>query len=144
MADHVNLLGENPLVGPHEPTLGPRFPDMTEAYDPAWSARASDVAAGLGIRMRSAVYVALPGGARVTPAESRMLHVIDADAVGATIVPEVITARQIGLPVLGLGLVTRVFSESGREAPGPADVHAVVSAAQPKLTQLLERVSAQP
>jgi purine-nucleoside phosphorylase len=144
LGDHVNLLGENPLVGPHEPTSGPRFPDMTEAYDSAWTVRASAAAAALGIHTRSAVLVALPGGARVTPAESRMLAVIGGDVVGSTIVPEVITARHIGVSVFGLGLVTGVFAEGARDASGLPDVQAVVSAAQPKLTQLLERVSAEP
>jgi purine-nucleoside phosphorylase len=100
--DHINLLGDNPLVGPNDETLGTRFPDMSEAYDRALAEMAVDAARGAGVSLRRGVYAAVRGGEEPTPAERHMLRTLGADAVGGGMVPEVIVARHMGMRVLGL------------------------------------------
>ena len=105
LTDHINLMGRNPLVGlPREGQ--PRFPDMTDAYDPALRERASAAASALGIELAKGVYAAVLGPSYETPAEIVMLERLGADAVGMSTVPEVIAARAAGLRVLGIALIT--------------------------------------
>jgi xanthosine phosphorylase len=106
--DHINMLGQNPLVGPDDAAFGPRFPDMSEVYDPSLRARAEAVAARLGIALRSGVYLATLGPCFETPAEIRAFRALGADLVGMSTVPEAISARHCGLKVLGLSLVTNL------------------------------------
>ncbi|HTM20123.1 MAG TPA: purine-nucleoside phosphorylase, partial [Kofleriaceae bacterium] len=106
ISDHINLLGENPLTGDNEEQLGPRFPDMTAAYDPALRALARGVAASLGVTLAEGVYAAMPGPTYETPAEVRMLHTLGADATGMSTVPEVIAAAHMGARVLGISCIT--------------------------------------
>jgi purine-nucleoside phosphorylase len=104
--DHLNLSGENPLAGPNDDRLGPRFPDMTSAYDPALGAALDATAARLGISLAQGVYACMRGPSYETPAEIRMLRTLGADLVGMSTVPEVIAARHMGVPVVGVSLVT--------------------------------------
>ncbi|HTP26193.1 MAG TPA: purine-nucleoside phosphorylase [Anaeromyxobacteraceae bacterium] len=104
--DHLNLSGENPLTGPNDDRLGPRFPDMTEAYDRALGERLERVAERVGIALGRGVYACVRGPSYETPAEIRMLRAIGADMVGMSTVLEVIAARHMGVPVVGISLVT--------------------------------------
>ncbi len=106
ISDHINLLGQNPLSGPNDESLGPRFPDMTEAYSKAFRAIARETAGGLGLEMPEGVYVAVPGPSYETPAEIRYLRVIGADLVGMSTVPEAIAASHMGMRTLGISCVT--------------------------------------
>jgi purine-nucleoside phosphorylase len=123
LVDHLNLMGRNPLVGAVQEGEA-RFPDMTEAYDPELRALATEVAAERGIELPTGVYAALLGPSYETPAEIRMLERLGADAVGMSTVPEVITARALGVAVLGIALITN--PAAGR-ADGPLDHDEVVA-----------------
>ena len=106
--DHINLMGLNPLVGPNEDRLGPRFPDMTSVYALRLRAVADRVGATLNIRLSHGVYAALTGPSYETPAEIRYLRAIGADAVGMSTVSEAIAARHMDLDVLGLSCITNM------------------------------------
>jgi purine-nucleoside phosphorylase len=106
ISDHINLQGVNPLTGPNDPELGPRFPDMTEAYSPRFRRLAQEVAAEYGIELFEGVYAAVPGPSYETPAEIRFLRTIGADLVGMSTVLETIAANHMGLEVLGISCVT--------------------------------------
>jgi xanthosine phosphorylase len=106
--DHINLLGQNPLVGPNPDDAGPRFPDMSEVYDGALRGRLRRVAERLEIPLRSGVYLAALGPSFETPAEIRAFRALGADLVGMSTVPEAISARHAGLKVLGLSIVTNL------------------------------------
>ncbi|GGE10812.1 purine nucleoside phosphorylase [Marinithermofilum abyssi] len=106
--DHINLMGTNPLIGPNDPDLGVRFPDMSEAYDPAMRQLAHRVAESEGIRLQEGVYAGLTGPSYETPAEIRMLRTIGADAVGMSTVPEVIIARHSDIRVLGISCISNM------------------------------------
>jgi purine-nucleoside phosphorylase len=104
--DHINLSGHNPLFGPNDATLGPRFPDMSTAYDEAYRAAARAAGAELGLPLREGVYVGLMGPSYETPAEVQMLHRLGGDAVGMSTVNEVIAARHMGVRVLGISCIS--------------------------------------
>jgi purine-nucleoside phosphorylase len=106
VSDHLNFQGTSPLVGPNDESLGPRFPDMTDAYDPGYRALARAAAERLGIRLGEGVYAAWLGPAFETPAEIRMLRALGADLVGMSTVPEVLAARHMGIRCLALSCVT--------------------------------------
>lgn len=106
LSDHLNLIGTNPLRGPNDARLGPRFPDMTEVYDRGLREAAAATAAKLGLNLRSGVYACLPGPSYETPAEIRMLRTLGADVVGMSTAPEAIVARHCGIKVLAFALVT--------------------------------------
>jgi len=106
IADHINLLGDNPLVGPNDERLGPRFPDMSSPYDPALAELARAVALEQGTTLREGVYVAVPGPNLETRAEYRFLRGLGADVVGMSTVPEVVVANHAGMRVLGLAVIT--------------------------------------
>ncbi len=104
--DHINLHAENPLRGPNDERLGPRFPDMLNTYDRVLNAQALDIAKANHIRAFEGVYVGLQGPNLETPAEYHFIHTIGGDLVGMSTVPEVLVARHMGLPVLVLSVVT--------------------------------------
>jgi purine-nucleoside phosphorylase len=106
ISDHLNLQASSPLVGPNDDSLGPRFPDMSDAYDPGYRALAHEAAARLGIPLGEGVYAAWLGPAFETPAEIRMLRTLGADLVGMSTVPEVLAARHMGIRCLALSVVT--------------------------------------
>jgi purine-nucleoside phosphorylase len=140
IADHINLLGDNPLVGPNDDRLGPRFPDMSAPYDAGLRALARAVALERGITLREGVYVAVPGPNLETRAEYRMLRMLGADVVGMSTVPEVIAAVHLGMKVLGVSIIT---DQCLPDALAPASVEqiiAVARAAEPQLTTLVRGV----
>jgi purine-nucleoside phosphorylase len=108
ITDHINMMGLNPLLGPNIDELGPRFPDMSEAYDGAIRKMALEVAKQKGMSLRQGVYIGLPGPSYETPAEIRMCRALGADAVGMSTVPEVITANHMGMHVLGISCITNM------------------------------------
>ncbi len=108
ISDHINLQGFNPLVGPNDDALGPRFPDMSDAYSAECRAIALDAAASLGITLHQGVYAALSGPSYETPAEIRYLRTIGADLVGMSTVPEVIVANHMGMKCLAISCVTNM------------------------------------
>jgi purine-nucleoside phosphorylase len=106
LSDHLNLIGANPLRGPHDDRLGARFPDMSAVYSDRLRAIARDQAAALGTTLKEGVYACLPGPSYETPAEIRMLKALGADVVGMSTVPEAIVARQAGMEVLAFAVVS--------------------------------------
>ncbi len=122
IADHLNLTGQNPLTGPNPDLLGPRFPDMGTAYDPALGALLEEEARRLGIPLAAGVYAGLPGPSYETPAEIRMLARLGADLVGMSTVHEVIAARHMGLRTAALSLVT---NRAAGLSPTPLTHHEV-------------------
>jgi purine-nucleoside phosphorylase len=108
ITDHINMMGCNPLVGPNLDPLGPRFPDMSHAYDPGMRTAALALAREKGIALRQGVYIGLLGPSYETPAEIRMCRALGADAVGMSTVPEVIAANHMGISVLGISCITNM------------------------------------
>ena len=142
LADHINLLGDHPLIGPNDDRLGPRFPDMSDAYDPTLRALAREVAAEQGIALREGVYVAVTGPNLETRAEYTMLRAIGADVVGMSTVPEVLVARHGGMRVLGISIITDMCIPETLEVASLEKILAVAGRAEPKLTALVEGVVA--
>jgi purine-nucleoside phosphorylase len=140
IADHINLLGDNPLVGPNDDRLGPRFPDMSEPYDARLRALARAVALEQGIPLREGVYVAVSGPNLETRAEYRMLRALGADVVGMSTVPEVIAAVHAGMRVLGVSIITDRCLPDALEPATLERIVAVARAAEPKLTALIRGV----
>jgi purine-nucleoside phosphorylase len=108
ISDHINLMGTNPLVGENNDELGPRFVDMTYAYNKELLNIAENTAMKLGIKTKIGTYAALSGPTYETPAEIRMLRVLGSDAIGMSTVPEVITANHMGMKVLGISCITNM------------------------------------
>jgi len=140
IADHINLLGDNPLVGPNDDALGPRFPDMSAPYDPGLAAIARAVALEEHILLREGVYVAVPGPNLETRAEYRFLRAIGADVVGMSTVPEVIAAVHGGMKVLGLAVITDACLPDALEPAELSRIIATAGRAEPKLTALIRGV----
>jgi purine-nucleoside phosphorylase len=137
VSDHINLQGTSPLVGPNDESLGPRFPDMSNAYDPALRAAAHEAAARLGQQLSEGVYVAWLGPAFETPAEIRMIRILGGDLVGMSTVPEVLAARHMGIGCLAVSCVTNLAAGILPEPLDGEHVLAVGTAAQGRLTALL-------
>lgn len=140
IADHINLLSGNPLVGPNDDRLGPRFPDMSEAYSDGLRAVARAVALERGITLREGVYVAVTGPNLETRAEYRMLRALGADVVGMSTVPEVITAVHMGMQVLGVSIITDQCLPDALAPASLEQIIAVARAAEPRLTALVRGV----
>ncbi len=135
--DHINLMGDNPLIGVNDDRLGPRFPDMCEPYDLALVDRVLEIARRANIIAHKGVFVAVAGPNLETRAEYRFLRAIGADIVGMSTVPEVITAVHAGLRVLGLSIVTDMCLP---DALMPANIDHIIATAndaQPRLTSLI-------
>jgi purine-nucleoside phosphorylase len=140
VTDHINLLGDNPLIGPNDDELGPRFPDMSEPYDKKLIALAEQAALDLKIRVQKGVYVAMQGPNLETRAEYRFLRAIGADAVGMSTVPEDIVAVHMGVKVLGFSILTdECFPDSLKPAL-LKDILKVANRAEPKMTAIMKEV----
>jgi purine-nucleoside phosphorylase len=140
IADHINLLGDNPLIGPNDDRLGPRFPDCSALYDAALGAVARRVAAEQGTVLREGVYVAVAGPNLETRAEYRMLRSLGADVVGMSTVPEVLVAGHGGMNVLGISIITDMCIPDTLEVASLEKILAVAAVAEPKLTALVSGV----
>jgi len=142
LADHINLLGDNPLIGPNDDRLGPRFPDMSQPYDAALRAKAKAIAGELGIRdrLREGVYVAVPGPNLETRSEYRMIRELGGDVVGMSTVPEVIVAVHGGMRVLGISIITDEAVPETLKATTLKQIVAAANAAEPSLTALVRGV----
>lgn len=140
IADHINLLGDSPLVGPNLDELGPRFPDMSAPYDAALQELAQRVALEGGIPLRRGVYVAVAGPNLETRAEYRMLRLLGADVVGMSTVPETIVAVHGGMRVLGISIITDACLPDALEPADVATIIATARDAEPRLTALVEGV----
>jgi len=137
LSDHINLLGDNPLVGTNDERLGPRFPDMSAPYDPELRALARTIALELGITLREGVYVAVPGPNLETRAEYRMLRAIGADVVGMSTVPEVIVAGHQAMRTVGFSIITDQCLPDALEPADIARIIATAGRAEPELTRLI-------
>ena len=140
ITDHVNLMGDNPLVGENLDELGPRFPDMSAAYDAQLQQSAERAALRQGIALRRGVYAAVAGPNLETRAEYRMLRFFGADMVGMSTVPEVITARHLGMRVLAISVVTDLCLPDALEATDIDTIIRTAARAEPVLAQLLAAV----
>jgi xanthosine phosphorylase len=116
ISDHINMLGVNPLTGPNDDAIGPRFPSLRDAYDPELRATLHRVALDLDIKLRDGVYLATAGPSFETPAEIRAFRTLGADAVGMSTIPEVILARHAGLKVVAVSAITNLAEGMGGEA----------------------------
>jgi purine-nucleoside phosphorylase len=140
ITDHINLIGDNPLIGPNDESLGPRFPDMSEPYNKKLIALAEDVALDLKIRVERGVFVAVPGPNLETRAEYRFLRFIGADAVGMSTVPENIVANHMGIPVLGFSIITDECFPDALQPARVEEIIAVAGSTEPKLTAIMKGV----
>lgn len=140
MVDHINLLGDNPLIGKNEDELGPRFPDMSEPYNLELIELAEKVALKNQIKIQKGVYFAVPGPNLETKAEYRFLRLIGADVVGMSTIPENIVANHMGMKVLGFSIIT---DECFPETLKPVDVKEIIATAmeaEPKMTLIMKEV----
>jgi purine-nucleoside phosphorylase len=147
ISDHLNLLGmggTNPLRGPNDDRLGPRFPDMSQAYDRGLRDLAQQAAARCGMALREGVYACLAGPSFETPADLRFLRLIGADAVGMSTVPEVIVARHGGMRVLGISVISNRASVDGSAPASHTGVLAATGRAVPNLSRLLKTLCEKP
>lgn len=139
MRDHINLTGRNPLIGHNADDLGPRFPDMTEAWSPRLRVALHAAAAAESIEIREGVYVGLAGPSYETPAEVRMLAALGGDAVGMSTVLECIAARWVGLEVCGVSLVTNAGAGYTGEPLTHQEVLDAGASAGPRLARVIRR-----
>jgi purine-nucleoside phosphorylase len=137
ISDHINMLGVNPLTGPNDDAIGPRFPSLRDAYDPELRAVLHETAGGLGIPLAEGVYLATAGPSFETPAEIRAFRTLGADAVGMSTVPEVILARHAGLRVVAVSAVTNLAEGMGGEALSHEQTLRYANQAAGDLTRLI-------
>jgi purine-nucleoside phosphorylase len=140
IADHINLLGDNPLIGANDDRLGARFPDMSAPYDADLRALARDVALEQRIVLREGVYTAVSGPTLETRAEYRMLRTLGADVVGMSTVPEVLVAVHAGMRVLGFSIMTDRCLPDSLEPVELATIIANAGKAEPMLTAIVRGV----
>jgi purine-nucleoside phosphorylase len=142
ICDHINLMFQNPLIGPNQEEFGLRFPDMSRAYCVQLRDQAKEIAAQQGIQLREGVYTAVMGPSYETPAEIRMIRKMGGDAVGMSTVPEVIVARHGGMQVMGISIITDACLPDALEEADIATIIATAGRAEPHLTRLVEGVVA--
>lgn len=140
ISDHINLLGNNPLIGPNDESFGPRFPDMYNCYDKDLISLAEGCALKLGLKLQKGVYVAVAGPNLETAAEYRFLRGIGADVVGMSTVPEVIVARHQSMRVLGFSIVTDMGLPDALKPTNLEEIIATANKAEPNLKKLLIKV----
>jgi len=140
ISDHINLIGDNPLIGKNLDEYGPRFPDMTEAYDRNFIRSAEKAAQKNGILIRKGVYAALSGPSYETPAEIRYLQNIGADAVGMSTVPEVIVARHMNMRVLGISCITNMAAGILSKPLDHKEVVEIAKKVRPQFLKLMKEI----
>lgn len=138
--DHINFLGDNPLMGPNDPELGPRFPDMSTPYTERLMATAEQSALDLGIKMHQGVYLAVSGPMLETKAEYRYMRQLGADVVGMSTVPEVIAAVHMSMEVLGISVITDECFPDSLQPVSLDDVLEAAAMAEPQLTRVVVEV----
>ncbi|MBL4845595.1 MAG: purine-nucleoside phosphorylase [Planctomycetes bacterium] len=141
ITDHINLTGQNPLMGSHDDRLGPRFPDMSAAYDLEFRGFLNEAAAERGLELKEGVYTVLSGPSYETPAEVRMLRLLGCDACGMSTIPEVVACRQLGVRVLGISLIS---NHAAGIAPQPLTHQEVMETAShvaPEFVALIKTVA---
>jgi purine-nucleoside phosphorylase len=137
ITDHINFIGDNPLIGPNDDSLGPRFPDMIEPYTESLLDLAESIGLKQGLKLQRGVYLACAGPNLETRAEYRMMRALGADAVGMSTVPEVIVAVHCGLSVLGFSVITDECLPDALEPVNIEKIIAVANAAEPRLSELV-------
>lgn len=140
ITDHINFLGNNPLIGSNDENIGPRFPDMYNCYDKELVNLAEQSALELGIRLHKGVYVSVPGPNLETAAEYRFLRLMGADVVGMSTVPEVIVARHQGTEVLGFSLITDMGLPDALKPTSLEEIIATATKSEPLLKKILMKV----
>jgi len=140
--DHINLLPGNPLIGPNYDELGPRFPDMSEPYDRAMIAKAKEIAELNGFTPRTGTYAVVSGPCLETPAEYRYIYNVGADAVGMSTVPEVITARHMGIPVFAISIITDLGVPGKIVEVTHEEIQKVAEEAEPRMTLIMKELIA--
>lgn len=140
LKDHINFFTANPLVGKNDPELGPRFPDMSEAYDKTMVLKAQQIAADNNIKIQTGVYLGISGPTFETPAEYKFIRTIGADAVGMSTVPEVIAARHMGLPCFAISIITDLGVENKIVTLTHEDVLREAAIAEPKLSLIIKEL----
>lgn len=143
ICDHLNFIGDNPLVGPNLDAWGPRFPDLSRVYDLGLREAAAEVARRQGTVLRQGVYVAVKGPSLETPAETRCLRIMGADAVGMSTVPEAIVATHAGLRILGISVLSNLNLPDATAPIAIEDILATVAGAEPQLADLLMGIMAE-
>jgi purine-nucleoside phosphorylase len=138
--DHLNMTGTNPLIGPNEEKLGPRFPDMSRAYTPELADKVEQAAGELNIPLQKGVYAGISGPSFMTPAELIMLRNLGADAVGMSTVPEVIVASHMDMSVIGISCVTDMAIGEELEPLTHEEVVAVADKTKPKFIKLVKTI----
>lgn len=137
ITDHINFTGRNPLTGPNEDQLGPRFPDLTHVYDARLATALEEAARGVGQTLRAGVYIQMSGPSYETPAEIRMARALGADAVGMSTVPEAIAAAHMGVPVAGISCITNLAAGISQHPLTHQEVVEVARAVEGKFLDLL-------
>ncbi len=140
LTDHINLLPSNPLIGRNISELGPRFPDMSEAYDKSIIVKALEISESLGIKCQTGVYAAVSGPCFETKAEYIWIRNCGADAVGMSTVPEVIVARHMGIPCFAISIITDLGVPDKIVEVSHEDVIKVATAAEKKMTQIMKKL----
>jgi len=140
--DHINLFPENPLTGANYNELGPRFPDMFDAYNPKLVKMGLEIGKTLDSNVHSGVYAAVSGPNLETPAEYRYLKIIGADAIGMSTIPEVIVARQMNIPVFATSVITDLCYPGALEPVSVDKIIAAANRAEPSLTKLFSSIVA--
>ena len=138
--DHINFFPEHPLNGKNLVELGPRFPDMSQAYDKTLIAKAREVATTNNIKVQEGIYLGLSGPTFETPAEYRMIKILGADAVGMSTVPEIIVARHMGLPCFAISIITDLGVDGKIVEVTHEEVQEVASHAEKKMTLIIKEM----
>lgn len=139
ITDHINSFGTNPLIGPNDEQYGPRFPDLTHAYDLEYQELVKEVASDLDLSLQEGTYYGMTGPTYETPAEIRMIQIVGGDAVGMSTVPEVIVARHAGMRVIGISCISNLAAGMGEEL-NHEDVIAITTKIRSSFKQLIVNI----